>query len=830
MSAVSSYYRNFARGSTRLEDPNMEMSEKYHALSFLGRRPQAPRPLSQATVFQDTDDEEDEETFEEPQRTNSTPRSMLSMDEGSLTTASSSGPPSPPPTGGLGGFDFHFDDKPIQGPIGPHIFQNMSEALRELASPYEAEFLPQVSPISFKETILSAPLTSEPIKSPMRTFSTLPQAISELDAVQVRSWTPRQVANWMRSESFEDDLVAKFLGNDISGSVLLDLQHGDLKELDITSGSRSRVMSSIQHLRNSSIEPISRPTSRGRQSRALQRAVAPEEAQVMVYQTEDGPRTTSASRTRKSSRPRRAAVDIISPAESVSIVAIEQLLPKPHKCSKGEDCAKWRKQQKKLKRYQEEFARYDAEIEQQANAPLSAQSAIFRPKSEAEPSVVASSDVLGPGSDFGLTAHKLEQFQSHDPQDSLRQFLNFQHVRSTSNNPSPPPAPSASFRPVSPPRTQTPAPLAEHLRSLPKLTIPVESTENQIPSVRSPVSALRGPNHYLGVQSHLLAQLQRDPYHYGGVASPADIYRIGTPASAADVPMMTSYPVDILPRDASQSVPPDMRFGGELSANPTIKAFTPISRPASTQPQLSSIPLPPPPNPSRSLSIRHTRRPSFAPTIAPVSETPQSPPATISATAATPTPLAAASTIRRTSTAPPPQNPSTALPQRLEDVYHSGWMRKRKTTAVLRRHEWSDNYIRLRGTQLTAHDSADPTARPMDRIDVDEYAIACQSLASSSKLSAAFKKSILGSSYRGKSAGPAGDADATTNHAFAFSLIPDGEKSKKIFTTSKGESHHFAVQSRDERIEWMRDLMLAKALKRAGGERGCEVRVTGNVI
>ena len=749
------------------------------------------------------------------------------MDEGSLTTASSSGPPSPPPTGGLGGFDFHFDEKPIQIPIAPSIFQNMTDALRDIVTPNEADFLAEFSPISYKEPVvpMSQPAMLEIPKSPMRTFSTLPQAVSELDEAQVRSWSPRQVANWMREADFEDALVAKFVRHDISGNVLLDLQHGDLKELDITSGSRSRVMSSIQHLRNSSIESPIRPDSRGRQSRALHRAAQPEEAKVLVYQAEDGQRTTSASRSRKSSRRRRPTVDTISPAESVSIVAIEQLLPKQHKCSKGEDCLKWRKQQKKIRKYHEEFARYRETFETPVEEPRSARESELRPKSEAEPSVVASSDVLGPSPDFAITAQRLRDLQPRDAQESVRQFLSFQHLHaaSASIDPSPPPAASASFRPDSPPRSQPPAALAEHLRSLPKLTIPLESQSSERPpSARTPISAVRVSNQYLGVQNHLLAQLQKDPYHYGGVASPADIYRTGTPASATDIPL-TTYPVDPLARDVSQSVPPDMRFGAESSGsiiNVTIN--TPITRPSSAQPT-SAIPPPPPPppNPSRSLSQRRTRRPSFTPTVAPVSETPLTPPATATSTS-TVTQLRTASTvIRRTSTAPP--QPETPLPHTLDDVHHSGWMRKRKTTAVLRRHEWADHYFRLHGTHLTSHNSPDPSARPTDKIDVDEYAIACQSLASSSKLSSAFKKSILGSGYKA--------ANNDIEHAFAFSLIPDGDKAKKTFGAGGSSSHHFAVQSRDERIEWMRDLMLAKALKRAGaGEKGCEVKVSGNMI
>lgn len=85
-SAASAYYRGYyqqqhqqyQQAMTIQMPPSTEMMEKHHALSFLGRRPMAPRPLSQATEFLDTDDEEDD-SLEESDPTNSTPRSLESV-------------------------------------------------------------------------------------------------------------------------------------------------------------------------------------------------------------------------------------------------------------------------------------------------------------------------------------------------------------------------------------------------------------------------------------------------------------------------------------------------------------------------------------------------------------------------------------------------------------------------------------------------------------------------------------------------------------------------------------------------------------------------------
>jgi hypothetical protein len=63
--------------------------------------------------------------------------------------------------------------------------------------------------------------------------------------------------------------------------------------------------------------------------------------------------------------------------------------------------------------------------------------------------------------------------------------------------------------------------------------------------------------------------------------------------------------------------------------------------------------------------------------------------------------------------------------------------------------------------------------------------------------------------------------------AFTFQLVPskamaeDG-KLKKMGDAKK--THHFAVQTRDERIDWMRELMLAKATREREG-KGYEVEV-----
>jgi hypothetical protein len=302
--------------------------------------------------------------------------------------------------------------------------------------------------------------------------------------------------------------------------------------------------------------------------------------------------------------------------------------------------------------------------------------------------------------------------------------------------------------------------MASRLRRLPSLEIPKFPQDNSAPTTTR-LTPMTPWNRTGPLQSVLRA----DPFHYGGVASPADIYRVGTPFSATDIPV-TSMPEDPFNRDVSQSVPPEMCYGSKTTTAMTGEA---IQRPAST-------------------SSRRHMRPAFTPTVAPVSEAPKFSP------------------VHR------PEPPVERCEP--EDVQRAGWMRKRRTTRLLR-HEWEDQYFQLKGTKLAMHTNEATSEQALELIDVDDFAIACSSMASSSKLSAAFKRSILGS---GKA--------STTDQAFAFSLIPEGDKAKKAFAQ---KAHHFSVKSRDERIEWMRDLMLARALHRNKAS-GHEVRVNGNLI
>ena len=646
------------------------------------------------------------------------------------TTISSYDELQTPKSNGFSGFNFEIgESKPVEGPVGPHLFRISQDSYRNV-QPYlsmSPPSTPKDLPLHVQTAIPQQPTIptyhTRSTSNPENAVSTRP---GDLD---LRHWTPQQVADWMYASGFDDSVVEKFETNDISGAILMDLQFEDLKELGIQSfGKRHRLWNEIRNIRGITESPLATPIEAP--SRGATRSVPitthgqrHNDCSLPVSPEDDLAVSPTGRRRRFQKQYKPGIDDVISPAESVSIVAIEQLLPKPHKCSKGENCSKWQKQQRKLAKLAQEFP-----IESRPGARAfvngdmgnaSPASNVVRPTSEVVPSVVASSDVLGPGQlpALRLDEAKLRVLQTRDPQENVRQFLNFQHLDS--------PMDRSLDEPTTPPYEMFPALQSpantrphENLRSLPKLTIPAAR----------PASAFAADR----------------------TITPSNIYRQGTPCSEMDVPV-TAIPEGPVARETSQSVPPDMRFGN----NQIRRSF---SRP---EPR---------------------RQPTF--------------------------PLAR---LDEHHVLEPVDCPGDVTPN-ANDINHAGWMKKRKTKML--RHEWHDHHFTLKGTQLAMHRD-EKSMDALECIDVDEYAVACSSLASN-KLGAAFKS--LGLSGKKKDIDPA---------AFSFQLVPAAER-KGILGAATGKAHHFAVKTRDQRIDWMRHLMIAKALKQKGD--GYEVNVNGNMI
>lgn len=154
---------------------------------------------------------------------------------------------------------------------------------------------------------------------------------------------------------------------------------------------------------------------------------------------------------------------------------------------------------------------------------------------------------------------------------------------------------------------------------------------------------------------------------------------------------------------------------------------------------------------------------------------------------------------------------------------HAGYLRKRRTRLL--KHEWDLKHVRLQGTQLAMHATArTDDKKALDKINIDDFTVACSSVSSDSKLAAALK------SLRIKSDKKEAKID---DAAFVFQLIPSADRGKvlsmlKDMKHGGAKTHHFAVESRDARIDWMREVMLAKAKKHK--QDGYKVSINHEVV
>ncbi|KAI0482370.1 hypothetical protein GGR56DRAFT_663326 [Xylariaceae sp. FL0804] len=735
----------------------------------------------------------------------------------------------------------------IEGPRGPHLFRSSTAS----STSHQFQDILTLSPITPKTVRpYESEIQNHVLQEPMPRSRSSPYQFSQqkLEPASLATWSPEMVAQWMLNAGIEASVAGKFIENDINGAILITLKFEDLRELHIKSfGVRTQVWEEMHVLRDQKEmsprpdTPIEDEESKEvrRERKKVERA---ERGEV------EGPK-------RSHSKRKPSHEDIISPLESVSIVGIEQMMPKPHHCSKGENCSKYRRQQRMIEAFMNDHPFVDMDkggVIMVAGDPGNPQTApainrpssteALRPFSDAVPSVVASSDVLGSGLPplQYLQEAALRNLQTQDPQDNVRQFLNFQHQAGSADAFSEvPPTPPYEVYPGG----RTPQP-HEGLRALPKLSIPDrQQTPRQTqppprPSTTQPQAAPFVP-HRMSRAEAKSPELQ------------TPIYRFGTPFSDMDVPL-TRVPLGPVARDASQSVPPDMNYRADpvgvsrgaarsraSSHRPSLQIMDPVDEDAATTPTMGRTNKPPSPSSSSSSSRASPPR---------VPSRPHNP---LHAPPRAPFPWAHQQRIAAATGAGGGAMMTTT--RDAEGVTYQGPVRKRRTRML--RHEWHDQYAVLRGTRLALHrpDNAASSASVRDRqtleyIDIDDYAIACSSLSATSKLSAAFRAMNIS---RGGSGGAAEDVAA-----FSFQLVPQdpvagmgmGRRLRKRESRSQsidavvnnavpgpegaangtGKAHHFAVRSRDERIDWMRELMLAKALKQKG--EGFEVSVNGNMI
>ncbi|KAB5580680.1 hypothetical protein GE09DRAFT_447886 [Coniochaeta sp. 2T2.1] len=843
------------------ERPHREMLERpgFRDSIFSMGSTAKPRPVSVATEFMEdweVDDEALDTEIEDIDDGENSPRvSLNSSGQPSFTTLSSYDEVQTPSSlRNRNPFPFDTESKQVEGPRGPHLFRS------SMASSHSIEFqhalsLSPLTPKAPNPNEFQVPIAMELTQIPgkkKRDSGPFSYTTEELDTKTLAEWSPEKVAQWMHNAGVGLNDCDFFVENDITGAILITLKFEDLKELGIPSfGVRTKIWDEIHNMRN-----IRKPEP------------------MMETDIEDAPDKEARRELRRQGSSERAMSkkrfapkfnDVISPLESVSIVGIEQMMPRPHKCSKGENCAKWKRNQRLIEAFKKDHPFVDMDkggiimlAGDPGNAALAAAQAeqlpqprfpsiddAFRPMSDAMPSVVASSDVMGPGNLPTLQyleAATLRALQQRDPQDNVRQFLDFQQQHPSESSEVPPTPPFEIF-----PAQQSPH---QGLRSLPKLSIPGQ------------VAPPRRQQHPLAATPMIsdADTLEDSPEE----ETPTAPYRFGTPFSEMDVPV-TSVNLGPIARDASQSVPPDMNY----RHNPTPPRRS-ASRASTRRP---SFPVMPALDENSIVSPIHNQAGgrSFAQRAAAATQRPIQPPPRVQypwtqpnktyekaiapmpgSACASSTGSGSASNLSAGSAIVRHHSPPTGVPSgdmtNGDAISYQGLMKKRKTKML--RHEWHEHYFTLRGTRLAMHKDQARTNRTLEYIDVDDYAIACSSLASS-KLNAAFKAMNIRNNR-------AKDDIA----AFSFQLIPQDQKggvklrkressvpvpasahpssngsgsssmsslgSIPEGVNGTGKTHHFAVKSRDDRIDWMRELMLAKALKQKGD--GVQISVNGNRI
>jgi hypothetical protein len=601
----------------------------------------------------------------------------------------------------------------------------------------------------------------------------------------------------MKDSGVETDIIDCFIENDMTGAVLLDLQFRDLKELGIKSfGKRHKVWNHISRLKPSDGPAADRPTEstpRPRKRSARRRETAPAAPEC------SSPTTAQRSH-RESARLHSPTVD------PQSIVAIEQLVPKPHKCNIGEECPKAQHHKRIIKKLQKQhgflMSPEDGDRLYLVASPISNPNRISALLAEEQSRLSAagpasaSHDLSDGVFRLSLDAESLRQVAERDPQENVKAFLALQHID------------ASQIMPLSG---------RASLQSLPRLKIPhhLAAPPATAPLPRDPHSAAT-----LRVPDQQLAALKHSPRH-----TIAHHQQINSPAEHGGYPVIDAfagpagpYATPPIARASSQSVPPNMHF-----------------RPAS--PRLSTL-----------------RRPSLPPL--PEGLEPASSPAPALPTS--PRPSSAGAGLRSahvsragTVTGMPPPAPVEAL---YTGVTHSGWMHKREQKRLLvRRPGWHERHFRLTDdAQLTMHRNDMPAAQALDRLNIDDYAVNCSSIGEKkeggvAKLAARLRgggkrtaateivdgdaadatpRASAASALTTASAtgGAGGPADAN----FSFQLVPtraDGAEAGRLRRAVEGKkTHYFAVRTRDERIDWMRELMLVKA-ERDKAREGYDVKV-----
>lgn len=828
--------------------------------------------------------------------------------------------------------------KPVLGPRGPHLFRSSISTLDSLDFQNALSLSPIAPKAPNREADFQLPITLDmgldlptPRARPYRD-GPFQFTSEELDTADLPTWSPEKVAQWMLNAGVELQFAEKFVENDINGAILITLKFEDLKELGIASfGVRTKIWEEVHKMRNiRASSPDPETPIEDEPSREVKREQKRQERQDKGGEIK---------RSQSSRRRKQVQTDTIRPGESISIVGIEQVMPKPHHCSKGDKCRKWQRQQRMIEAFKNDhpfvsmdpggvvMIAGDPGNPETAKAIRPDEEVVFRPVSDAVPSVVASSDILGTEGMHPLQYLQHVRDARVQEEQGNSQVKRFLEMQLRNHQPG-----LSSEVPPTPPFEMRPPRKAPHggLKSLAKLSIPVQvdaRAVEEVPGSACPGSACPGSAYPSSAhpptqqqpasQPSFTAASRRislpspSPSPESRSQTPTGAYRFGTPFSEMDVPV-TAVPLGPVSRDVSQSVPPEMNY--HTASNPPPPRS--VSRSTYRRPSFVAMPSVDEnratPAPDRGHRRNHAPAPIETTQTSPKSKQqrplqppprvqwPWSPPASARQfeTAIAPMPSSSSSSSSSSSFSRHHNHtPNTSAssvqvkepsllgghPKDLEGFTYQGYMKKRKTKML--RHEWHEQYVTLKGTRLAMHKDRRQVDRTLEYVDIDDYAIACAGLASTSKLNAAFKAMSIrkdkgvskediaafsfqlipqgsdsmkplggvssagiggrlrkrdsalsgvlgGGAHQHNGSWDGGSAPSAAfqrhQHAPSFPPPPTAAAAPEGALNGTGKTHHFAVRSRDERIDWMRELMLAKALKQKG--EGFEVSVNGNMI
>ncbi|EWC44633.1 hypothetical protein DRE_06622 [Drechslerella stenobrocha 248] len=761
--------------------------------------------------------------------------------------------------------DEHIDDdclSPIS-PIHESPYSSPYSRRSPIGSQYSFQHVPQLSP---QHRQLSVDVNERPL-------SAMSMALEDVDESEIEHWSPIRVCEWMHELGFEGSLVEKFRQNDISGAILMQLKWEDLKELDIQSlGKRIELWSELNHLRKSPIvsgtspkKELSFETSSvhsppllskhaSRRSRESKFRQSPNPSASPSSYT-SSPSTITRSNTIATTRPSAPAPRKLPILRISTDVASLQMRPRPRlEVSAPPESDNEEESEEEI----EEVDKFsDPEDEEQNSALPMAEKrrptglSIIIPDSalEVPPSlnsadsksshdghsqasrkgkpaprftahnpakrrvskrlstpispVSASIDIFAAPSILGLTKGKrLTMLEAESPMWGNDES----HIRS-------PWAPSicASSDVLSPSDRGDVRLKADELRKVSAL-----STQEQI-------------NKFITLQ-HLQRLEERAPSSLKN-----ETIREASPLSAQSILSVKSQPAmtkvvqrSVSLRNLDRHKPRPLQLSDEsVPSGPASAGFTSWNDdtknsllPGSTQPIVAQRPTPSflrsatsPSPPLASQSTPALVRP------APVG----SPKSTQEATMARSNSISGAS--KKASNNGSSKKPRSlgksiidtvneevewedasshgSAPASPSERVFTGEMKKRANHFL--RNEWVNHRVELRGTKFTIYKST-IGREVLTTLEIDDFSVTCTTAGSNK--------------FKGLKTGSKKDSDGM----YHFQLVPNQGKK----TGEPKKEHHFAVSSREERIDWMRELMLAKAIKQK--QSGFQVAVNGLMV